>query len=128
MTRTLPTYFISHGGGPWPWIPDMRAMFASLEASLKQMVADHGETPKAILMISGHWEEQDVAIMSSLKPPMVYDYSGFPPETYSITYDAPGAPDVAARISDLLTEAGIKSKLDPNRGFDHGTFSVMEVM
>ena len=128
MTRTLPTYFISHGGGPWPWIPDMRAMFASLEASLKQMVADHGETPKAILMISGHWEEQDVAIMCSPKPPMVYDYSGFPPETYSITYDAPGAPDVAARISDLLTEAGIKSKLDPNRGFDHGTFSVMEVM
>lgn len=128
MSRILPSYFISHGGGPWPWIPQMRAMFATLEASLKQLVVDHGEKPKAILMISGHWEEDNVAIMGSAKPPMLYDYFGFPPETYSITYDAPGAPDVAARASDLLAEAGIKANVDTQRGFDHGTYSVMEVM
>lgn len=128
MSRILPTYFISHGGGPWPWIPDMRARFAPLEKSLTQLVADHGEKPKAILMISGHWEEYTVAIMGSSKPPMLYDYSGFPPETYEITYDASGAPEVAARTRDLLTKAGITAHIDMNRGFDHGTFAPMEVM
>ena len=128
MPRTLPTYFISHGGGPWPWVPQMRTRFATLETSLRQMVADHGEKPRAILMISGHWEENNVAVMGAAKPTMLYDYSGFPPDTYSITYDAPGAPDLAARTCDLLASAGIAAYVDPERGFDHGTFSVMEVM
>lgn len=74
MSNTLPTYFISHGGGPWPWVPQMRDFFAPLEASLKQMIADHGARPKAILMISGHWEEDDVAIMGAAKPPMEVMY------------------------------------------------------
>lgn len=65
MSNSLPTYFISHGGGPWPWVPQMREFFAPLEASLKQMVADFNEEPKAILMISGHWEETDVAVMGA---------------------------------------------------------------
>lgn len=128
MTRTLPTYFISHGGGPWPWVPPMREFFAPLEASLKQMIADHGARPKAILMISGHWEEDDVAIMGAAKPQMIYDYSGFPPHTYDITYDAPGAPDVAARALGLLQKAGIAAHIDPTRGFDHGLYAPMEVM
>ena len=61
----LPTYFICHGGGPWPWLPNMRQMLASLETSLVRMPAEIGTTPKAILMISGHWEENDFAVMSS---------------------------------------------------------------
>lgn len=128
MTSTLPTYFISHGGGPWPWVPAMRDFFAPLEASLKQMVADHGEPPRAIVMISGHWEEDEVAIMGAAKPSMIYDYYGFPPHTYKITYDAPGAPDVAARTLHLLKDAGIKARVDPDRGFDHGLYAPMEVM
>ncbi len=128
MPRTLPTYFISHGGGPWPWVPQMREAFATLEVSLKEMVANHGEKPKAILMISGHWEEDTVSVMGSAKPPMLYDYYGFPPETYTIQYPAPGAPAVAERTLGLLAQAGIKARIDQNRGFDHGTFSVMEVM
>jgi len=128
MTNTLPTYFISHGGGPWPWVPEMRAFFAPLERSLKQMVADHGTRPRAILMISGHWEETDVGIMGAARPPMLYDYSGFPPHTYQITYDAPGAPDVAARALGLLQKAGIAAHIDPDRGFDHGLYAPMEVM
>jgi aromatic ring-opening dioxygenase catalytic subunit (LigB family) len=78
MTR-MPTYFISHGGGPWPWMPDWRAMFTNLEASFVQMVQDLPERPKAILMISGHWEDDAFAVMTSANPPMVYDYHGFPP-------------------------------------------------
>ena len=65
MTKPLPTYFISHGGGPWPWLPQMRAMFVNLEASLNAMVADLDAPPKAILMISGHWEQDEVAVMAA---------------------------------------------------------------
>lgn len=126
--RRLPTYFISHGGGPWPWIPEMREYFSTLEQSLKKMIADHGETPKAILMISGHWEEKTVSIMGSPKPPMIYDYYGFPAHTYEITYDAPGSPEFATRTHKLLTDAGISANIDSERGFDHGLYSVMEVM
>lgn len=127
MTR-MPTYFISHGGGPWPWMPDWRAMFSNLEASLVQMVQDLPERPKAILMISGHWEDADFAVMSSPNPPMVYDYNGFPPHTFRIQYKAPGAPDLARHVVELIRAAGLPARLDPDQGFDHGTFVPAYVM
>ncbi|MGA2045890.1 MAG: class III extradiol ring-cleavage dioxygenase [Roseiarcus sp.] len=128
MTTRLPTYFISHGGGPWPWIPDMRAMFHNLEASLAAMAGEIGGAPKAVLMISGHWEGPDFAVMASPHPPMVYDYSGFPPETYEIVYPAPGAPELARRTLALLRGADLPAHLDEKRGFDHGVFAPMAVM
>ncbi len=131
MARTgtvLPTYFISHGGGPWPWVPKMRVMFAPLERSLKEMVAEWGTPPRAILMVSGHWEGETVQVMGAKRPPMVYDYYNFPPETYRVVYPSPGAPGVAARVMDLLSDAGIAAELDPERGYDHGVFAPMEVM
>ncbi len=124
----LPTYFISHGGGPWPWLANMRQMLATLETSLAHMPQELPEVPKAILMVSGHWEENDFAVMSSPAPGMLYDYGGFPPETYQIKYPAPGAPDLAARTADLLRDAGLPTHLDPERGFDHGTFAPAYVM
>lgn len=127
MTR-MPTFFISHGGGPWPWMPDWRAQFAPLEASLKEMPNQLPKRPSAILMISGHWETDDFAVMSSANPPMVYDYFGFPPETYEVTYPAPGAPDLAQHTLDLITAAGLPARLDPEIGFDHGTFAPLAVM
>ena len=119
----LPTYFISHGGGPWPWLPNMRQMLATLETALARMPAEIGTTPAAICMVSGHWEQPDFAVMSSANPPMLYDYGGFPPETYKIVYPAPGAPELARRASDLIAAAGLPSHLDPKQGFDHGTFA-----
>jgi aromatic ring-opening dioxygenase catalytic subunit (LigB family) len=80
----------------------MREFFAPLVASLKQMIADLDHTPKAILMISGHWEEENVAVMGAARPPMIYDYSGFPPHTYQIQYNAPGAPDIWVACAVLL--------------------------
>lgn len=128
MTTRMPTYFISHGGGPWPWLPDMRQMLKSLEISLANMPREIGVTPKAILMVSGHWEADDFAVMSSPAPGMVYDYGGFPAFTYQIKYAAPGAPELAKRVAALLTAAGLPTHLDPERGFDHGTFAPMQVM
>ena len=127
MSR-LPTYFLSHGGGPWPWVPNLRAQLARLETALARMPAEIGATPKAILMISGHWEAADFAVMSSAHPGMVYDYSGFPPETYQIVYPAPGAPEIAARASALIAAAGLPTHLDAGQGYDHGTFVPASVM
>lgn len=82
----LPTFYISHGGGPWPWVPHMRTVFSELEHSLNEIVANLETIPSAVLMVSGHWETQTTRVMASKKPPMVYDYSGFPSHTYEIVY------------------------------------------
>ncbi len=119
----LSTYFISHGGGPWPFMKDqMPGVYDKLEASLKAIPSELPETPKAILAISGHWEAGDFSVMASAQPPMIYDYSGFPPHTYHIKYAAPGDPDLAQRVQALLVQAGLRSSLDAGRGFDHGVF------
>lgn len=123
-----PTFFISHGGGPWPWIENMRAAFAPLETSLAAIPATLPDPPKAILMVSGHWEAREVRVMSAARPPMVYDYSGFPPHTYDITYRAPGAPELAEKTANLIAAAGLPVALDPGRGFDHGSFVPAYVM
>lgn len=128
MTDRMPTYFISHGGGPWPWIDDMRAGFAVLEQSLARMPSELPERPKAILMISGHWEADEFRVMSSANPPMVYDYSNFPPHTYDVVYPAPGAPELAERTADLIRAAGMPVSLDDRQGYDHGTFVPAYIM
>jgi aromatic ring-opening dioxygenase catalytic subunit (LigB family) len=124
---TFPTYFISHGGGPWPWLRQEMPGMDLLAASLQAMPPAIGMTPKAILVISAHWEERDFTVMSSAAPPMLYDYSGFPEHTYHIKYSAPGAPELAYQVQKLLAQAGLKSKADPLRGFDHGVFAPLFV-
>jgi aromatic ring-opening dioxygenase catalytic subunit (LigB family) len=127
MTK-LPTYFISHGGGPWPYMEDRRRALHILEASLKDIPRQIGTVPKAVLMISGHWEDDAFAVMSNPHPPMVYDYHGFPEHTYHVKYSAPGSPVLASRVRDLIQAAGLPARLDPQQGFDHGTFTPMVVM
>jgi aromatic ring-opening dioxygenase catalytic subunit (LigB family) len=127
MTTRLPTYFLSHGGGPWPYLDGpFRQAFNQLEQSLRDIRRELGELPRAVLVISGHWEENGFAISSGEQPGMVYDYSGFPPHTYEIKYKAPGSPELAERVQNLLQEGGIPARLDPERGYDHGTFSMMK--
>lgn len=123
-----PTYFISHGGGPWPWMPDQARGYAPLAASLKAMPATLPSPPKAILMVSAHWEAPVFTVQSTPQPGMIYDYSGFPAHTYAVHYPAPGAPTVAARVHALLSQAGIASAQDAQRGFDHGTYAPLAVM
>ena len=125
----LPTYFISHGGGPWSYMQgEFRKNFDQLEAALKEIPGQIGTVPKAVLVISGHWEAPAFSVMTSAAPPMVYDYSGFPEETYHIHYRAPGSPAIAQRVQDLLKTAGIAVATDDNQGFDHGTFVPLSVI
>ena len=122
-----PVFFLSHGGGPWPWLDGaFRENFAWLEASLKALMAQLPERPRAVLAVSGHWEEPEFTVSSAAQPGMVYDYFGFPEHTYSIRYTAPGDPALAARVRELAGAAGIAMGDDPARGFDHGTFSMMQ--
>jgi len=124
----LPTLFISHGGGPWPYIPDMKVQFAKTFQWLSELPRTLPAKPKAILSISGHWETDEFTVSSAANPAMVYDYSGFPENTYRIRYPAPGSPDLAQRVQDLLSRAGIVNRSDATRGFDHGTFVPLAVM
>ena len=123
----MPVYFLSHGGGPWPYMTGpMRQMFNLLEASLQDIPRQLPRAPKAVLVVSGHWEEAEFTISSGREPGMVFDYHGFPPETYQIKYPAPGDPVLAERVRDLVSGAGWPVRLDPERGYDHGTFSMMK--
>jgi aromatic ring-opening dioxygenase catalytic subunit (LigB family) len=125
----LPTYFISHGGGPWPWMKDQQqGAYDRLEASLRAMPGQIGATPLAVLLVSGHWDEREFTVMSSPQPPMIYDYSGFPEHTYRIRYAAPGSPPVAERVRGLIEGAGFAARLDSRRGLDHGAFTPLAVV
>jgi aromatic ring-opening dioxygenase catalytic subunit (LigB family) len=84
--------------------------------------------PSAIVVLSAHWESQQVKITSSSKPSMYFDYYGFPKETYEYDYPAPGSPDLAWKIRGLLESKGISSELDPKRGLDHGAFIPLMLM
>ena len=124
-----PTFFLSHGGGPWPFMDgDYRRAHAQLEASLQALPATLPEKPKAILMISAHWEEAAFTVMSAPAPGMLYDYGGFPPHTYEVVYPAPGDPALAARVVALLQAAGLPAATDARRGFDHGAFCTLVPM
>ncbi|RVU46296.1 DODA-type extradiol aromatic ring-opening family dioxygenase [Rubrivivax rivuli] len=127
----LPTYFISHGGGPWPWMAEMAEPMATLAASLRRVSAEAaagGMLPRAVLCISGHWEAPVFTAQAAARPGMVFDYHGFPEHTYRIRYPAPGAPALAQRVQDLLQGAGIAAAQDTGRGYDHGTFAPLAVM
>lgn len=128
MTLSMPTWFISHGGGPWSFMDDQRRpLYAKLEASLREMAAEVGEGAGAVLCISAHWEESQFTVMAAEHPPMVYDYYGFPEYTYRISYPAPGSPTLAGRVRQLLQQADFAANLDRGRGFDHGAFTPLAV-
>ena len=120
----MPVVFIPHGGGPWPFV-EMgfpRADVDRLANYLRSVRSVPPVPPRALLVVSAHWEEQVPTVMTAERPPILYDYYGFPPESYTITWPAPGAPDLATRVRQLLDAAGIPNAADAARGYDHGTF------
>lgn len=124
----FPVFFISHGGGPWPFIDGLREQYAVTEAALRNLPATLPGKPKAILVITGHWEAPVFTVTTSEHPPTIYDYSGFPEHTYHIKYPAPGSPVLAQRVQELLSQSGMPCEADTERGFDHGTFVPLGLM
>jgi len=123
---TLPTLFIPHGAGPcffMDWTRGPADTWDRTAAWLKGLVAGLPERPKAILIVSGHWEEPVFTVGSAPRPGMIFDYYGFPEQTYRLRFDAPGSPALAARVRELLGAAGIPTAEDAQRGYDHGVFA-----
>jgi len=128
-TGRVPVAYIPHGGGPWPFV-DIGIPAAEVDALLgylKGLPALAATRPKSLLIVSAHWEETVPTVMTNERPPILYDYYGFPPAAYSIAWPAPGAPAVAARVRELLGAAGIETAVDAARGFDHGAFIPFKV-
>ena len=130
MEVMQPTFFINHGGRPCFFLEPgpMRDAWRELEDHLLTFMARLSEQPRAVLICSGHWEEAKPTVNAGPHPPLLFDYSGFPRYTYQLTYPAPGAPDLAARVNDLLSTAAIASGSEPSRAWDHGVFVPLKVM
>lgn len=125
MTNNKQALFLSHGGGPLPLLGD--PAHAEMVRCL-QSISSIIKKPSAIIVVSAHWEATCATITSGANPALIYDYTGFPEESYNITYPCPGNPLLAAKIAALLTEANIECKLDETRGFDHGLFVPLKLM
>jgi aromatic ring-opening dioxygenase catalytic subunit (LigB family) len=123
-----PSLYIPHGGGPCFFMPDPRGMWTGMADYLRGLAASLPGKPRAILVISGHWEERAFAFTGAAgHPGLIFDYYGFPPETYRLTWPAPGAPWLAERGAELVRAAGLPAAIDPERGFDHGVFVPLKV-
>jgi len=109
----------------WTWGP--ADTWNATQRFLEGLAATLPEPPKAILVISGHWEEPAFTASTAPRPELIFDYSGFPEHTYHLTWPAPGSPDLAGRMADLLSQAGLPSAMSPTRGFDHGVFVPLKV-
>ncbi len=126
----LPTYFIPHGGGPCFFMdppPGGPGTWDRMADFLRGLPGDVGETPRAILIVTGHWETPELAVTAGAHPGLIFDYYGFPESTYQLTYPAPGHPGLAGQVADLLEDAGFPTTLDAERGFDHGMFIPLKV-
>ena len=127
-----PAIFLPHGGGPCFWI-EPRPPFApnawdSLRDYLSGVVASLPERPKAFVVVTAHWEEPRATASVAVAPGMLFDYYGFPPHTYELSYPAPGEPKVAAEAKRLMEAAGLSVGEDAARGFDHGVFVPMLIV
>ncbi len=85
-------------------------------------------TPTAILIATAHWETAVPSFTGGRQPELIYDYYGFPPETYKLTYAAPGHPELAERAAALVQKAGYSAVVDSHHGWDHGVFIPLKVM
>lgn len=121
----LPTIYIPHGGGPWHVMEDAfgdAEGYKKLSAYLQSIPRRFGRDTRALLVISAHWEEEAPTVHCGQRPGMLYDYYGFPDFTYTLEWPAPGAPEVASRVEELLRGAGFTPRRESRRGYDHGTF------
>jgi len=126
-STSLPSLFIPHGGGPCFFMPDPHGVWQGMESYLRGLAERLPARPRAILIVSGHWESRGFAFTGAERPGLIYDYYGFPPHTYELSYPAPGAPWLAERATGLLRAADLPAAIDPERGLDHGVFVPMKV-
>jgi 4,5-DOPA dioxygenase extradiol len=109
----MPALYLSHGAPPLADDPIWTRELADWAHALP--------TPKAILVVSAHWESAPLTIGATSSVPLVYDFYGFPRRYYEVTYPAPGAPELADRVRRLVADL-TPTASDPTRGLDHGAY------
>jgi 4,5-DOPA dioxygenase extradiol len=114
MSERMPALYLSHGAPPLADDPVWPGELAAWSAALPR--------PKAVLMVSAHWEEAPLALGAVRTVPLVYDFWGFPQHYYEVTYPAPGAPELADHVRKLLRAPGTPVQDIPDRGLDHGAY------
>ena len=110
---TMPAIFLAHGS---PLLLDDQAWVAELRAWATAL-----PRPRAVLMLSAHWEERPITLGATRTVPLVYDFYGFPAKYYGVTYTAPGAPELGERVRELLGPTQPVAS-DEGRGLDHGAW------
>jgi 4,5-DOPA dioxygenase extradiol len=110
----MPVLYLSHGAPPLADDALWTSQLAGWSARLPR--------PAAILIVSAHWEAAPVTLGATHTVPLVYDFWGFPRHYYEVTYPAPGAPALAARVRGLLQGPGTPVHDAPERGLDHGAY------
>src|SRR5690606_21859964 len=125
----MPVYYVPHGAGPcffMDWNPPHA--WDNMASFLKGIADTLPSRPRAILLVSGHWLEPEFRATGHSSPELIFDYYGFPPHTYELTYPAPGSPALAQKAASLLGQGGIETRVDAERGFDHGMFIPLKLM
>ncbi|KPM39890.1 hypothetical protein AK830_g6662 [Neonectria ditissima] len=125
MTTVGPVIALSHGGGPMPLLndPGHKSIISSLKNRVPKLLKlGTPDQPRAIVVVTAHWSTGKPTISSAASHSLYYDYYGFPRETYSLKYPAPGSPAVARELRDALAAEGVSADLDDERGWDHGVF------
>mgnify|MGYP000057618638 CR=1 FL=1 len=125
----MPSLYIPHGGGPSFFMDGERKQrYQATEDFLRNLHRCLPEQPAAILIVTAHWETRVPSFTGGANPELIYDYYGFPPETYALKYAAPGSPALAQKAADLMVQAGAPAFVDPDYGWDHGVFIPLKVM
>jgi aromatic ring-opening dioxygenase catalytic subunit (LigB family) len=123
--QSQPAIFLPHGGGPcffMDWTSGPADTWKATQGFLQGLAATLPAPPKALVVVSAHWEEPAFTVSAAPKPELIYDYYGFPEHTYRLTWPAPGEPELARRVAAMLAQAGLPSAVSESRGFDHGVF------
>ena len=125
----MPSLYIPHGGGPSFFMTGERKQrYQPTEDFLRSIHHILPAQPSAILIITAHWETRIPSFTGGMRPGLIYDYYGFPPETYLLEYPAEGSPTLAEHAADLLRQSGMPAFVDPDYGWDHGVFIPLKVM
>lgn len=117
----FPSLFVSHGS-------PMLALEPGASGPALARLAGELPTPKAIVIVSAHWESRDLRVSSGEHPETWHDFGGFPAALFAVQYPAPGAPQLATEVAELLAASGFPATLDERRPFDHGVWVPLSLM
>ena len=118
--KPMPVVFLAHGA---PVLLDDAGWVSELSAWAKKL-----PRPRALLVVSAHWEKRPASLGATRTVPLVYDFYGFPERYYQVTYPAPGAPELASRVKELFAERSLATTDAPERGLDHGAYVPLVAM